>query len=261
MDEGKIDKDWKSLEEIGKNMPLAVVTAEDQKFAEHFGFDLEAIEKAVKYNDKHKGKKVNADQLMYPHYILTRIWPKCFLRINNIYISQGIGRNNANSFKHVASVYYEPGERPMQKIDNKYVGKSSLDSNYAIWHMGYTTYRNDIDLRFPIKNACAALVDRMQLLLGEWKKVNDGQLSDKIQVNTIQNSYEVIMYGESYTVSNMLSYYIYRELPSISFITGGMKHLDKNEAFVIIKHKNYKDLLKNAGDAIISDLQAISAAF
>jgi monofunctional glycosyltransferase len=58
MDEGKINKDWKSLDEIGKNMPLAVVTAEDQKFAEHFGFDLEAIEKAVKYNEKHKGKKV-----------------------------------------------------------------------------------------------------------------------------------------------------------------------------------------------------------
>lgn len=58
MEEGKIDKDWKSLDEIGKNMPLAVVTAEDQKFAEHFGFDMEAIEKAVKYNEKHKGKKV-----------------------------------------------------------------------------------------------------------------------------------------------------------------------------------------------------------
>ncbi len=58
MEDGKIDKDWKSLEEIGKNMPLAVVTAEDQKFAEHFGFDMEAIEKAVKYNEKHKGKKV-----------------------------------------------------------------------------------------------------------------------------------------------------------------------------------------------------------
>ena len=58
MEDGKIDKDWKSLDEIGKNMPLAVVTAEDQKFAEHFGFDLEAIEKAMKYNEKHKGKKV-----------------------------------------------------------------------------------------------------------------------------------------------------------------------------------------------------------
>jgi monofunctional glycosyltransferase len=58
MKDGKIDKDWKSLEEISDNMPLAVVTAEDQKFEEHYGFDLEAIEKAVKYNEKHKGKKV-----------------------------------------------------------------------------------------------------------------------------------------------------------------------------------------------------------
>lgn len=58
MEDGKIDKDWKSLDEIGKNMPLAVITAEDQKFAEHFGFDMEAIEKAMKYNQKHKGKKV-----------------------------------------------------------------------------------------------------------------------------------------------------------------------------------------------------------
>lgn len=58
MKDGKIDKDWKPLEEISDNLPLAVVTAEDQKFEEHYGFDLEAIEKAVKYNEKHKGKKV-----------------------------------------------------------------------------------------------------------------------------------------------------------------------------------------------------------
>lgn len=58
MEDGKIDKDWKLLEDISPNLPLAVVTAEDQKFEEHFGFDLEAIEKAVKYNEKHKGKKV-----------------------------------------------------------------------------------------------------------------------------------------------------------------------------------------------------------
>jgi monofunctional biosynthetic peptidoglycan transglycosylase len=50
--------DWKPLSDISPNLPLAVVTAEDQKFEEHFGFDLEAIEKAVKYNKKNKGKKV-----------------------------------------------------------------------------------------------------------------------------------------------------------------------------------------------------------
>ena len=58
LEEGKIDKEWKSLDEISPNLPLAVITAEDQKFEDHLGFDLEAIEKAVKYNEKHKGKKV-----------------------------------------------------------------------------------------------------------------------------------------------------------------------------------------------------------
>lgn len=54
----KLVKDWVPLEEISPSLPLAVITSEDQKFEEHFGFDLQAIEKAQAYNDKHKGKKV-----------------------------------------------------------------------------------------------------------------------------------------------------------------------------------------------------------
>ena len=53
----KFSKDWTSLENISPVMPLAVIAAEDQKFEEHFGFDLEAIKKAGKYNDKHQGKR------------------------------------------------------------------------------------------------------------------------------------------------------------------------------------------------------------
>jgi len=45
------------LEKISSAMPLAVIAAEDQKFEEHFGFDLEAIKKAEKYNKRHQGKK------------------------------------------------------------------------------------------------------------------------------------------------------------------------------------------------------------
>lgn len=58
--EGKeitLKKEWLSLDEISSNLPLAVITAEDQKFEEHFGFDLQAIEKAQKYNERHKGKR------------------------------------------------------------------------------------------------------------------------------------------------------------------------------------------------------------
>ncbi len=56
--EMKLSKDWVSLTDISPVMPLAVMAAEDQNFEEHFGFDLEAIKKAEKYNAKHKGKRM-----------------------------------------------------------------------------------------------------------------------------------------------------------------------------------------------------------
>jgi monofunctional biosynthetic peptidoglycan transglycosylase len=41
---------WVDLKRISPNLPLAVVASEDQKFPEHWGFDVEAIEKAYALN-------------------------------------------------------------------------------------------------------------------------------------------------------------------------------------------------------------------
>jgi monofunctional biosynthetic peptidoglycan transglycosylase len=41
---------WVDLKQISPNLPLAVVASEDQKFPEHWGFDVEAIEKAYEMN-------------------------------------------------------------------------------------------------------------------------------------------------------------------------------------------------------------------
>ncbi len=41
---------WVDLTRISPNLPLAVVASEDQKFPEHWGFDVEAIEKAYQLN-------------------------------------------------------------------------------------------------------------------------------------------------------------------------------------------------------------------
>jgi len=41
---------WVDLSHISPNLPLAVVASEDQKFPEHWGFDVEAIEKAYELN-------------------------------------------------------------------------------------------------------------------------------------------------------------------------------------------------------------------
>jgi monofunctional glycosyltransferase len=41
---------WVDLNRISPNLPLAVVASEDQKFPEHWGFDVTAIEKAYSLN-------------------------------------------------------------------------------------------------------------------------------------------------------------------------------------------------------------------
>lgn len=53
----KLYKDWVSADQISDNMKRAVIASEDQLFNEHFGFDIEAIEKAMKYNQR-QSKKV-----------------------------------------------------------------------------------------------------------------------------------------------------------------------------------------------------------
>lgn len=46
--------DWVSIDNISKNLQLAVICSEDQNFLNHHGFDMNAIEKAIEYNKKGK---------------------------------------------------------------------------------------------------------------------------------------------------------------------------------------------------------------
>lgn len=51
-----LEHKWVAFEHISSAMKQAVVAAEDQKFPDHYGFDTEAIEKALAYNSR--GQKV-----------------------------------------------------------------------------------------------------------------------------------------------------------------------------------------------------------
>ncbi len=50
MDGEGITKDWESLDNIDRNLVGAVIAAEDSRFCEHYGFDAEAIEQAMREN-------------------------------------------------------------------------------------------------------------------------------------------------------------------------------------------------------------------
>lgn len=48
----EVKHDWVPLEQISNELQLAVIAAEDQRFAEHNGFDMDAISSALKHNQQ-----------------------------------------------------------------------------------------------------------------------------------------------------------------------------------------------------------------
>lgn len=50
------DYDWVSIDKVSPYMGLAVIASEDQRFATHWGFDFEQIEKAIK--EKKRGRRI-----------------------------------------------------------------------------------------------------------------------------------------------------------------------------------------------------------
>lgn len=58
-----VHSDWVSMDEISVWMGLAVIAAEDQKFPEHWGFDVSAIEKALAHNERNENRIRGASTL------------------------------------------------------------------------------------------------------------------------------------------------------------------------------------------------------
>ena len=58
-----LHRDYITYDEMGPNIKLAVMAGEDQLFPDHDGFDLKAIKKAMKYNEKHPTRRRGASTI------------------------------------------------------------------------------------------------------------------------------------------------------------------------------------------------------
>ena len=58
-----LKRDYVTYSEMSPNIRLAVIASEDQLFPDHDGFDIKAIKKAMKYNEKHPAKTRGASTI------------------------------------------------------------------------------------------------------------------------------------------------------------------------------------------------------
>lgn len=71
---------WQSWNTLPDHLKMAVIAAEDQQFAQHYGFDLEAIRAAFKYNQQGKsirGASTISQQVAKNTFLWSsRSWPR-----------------------------------------------------------------------------------------------------------------------------------------------------------------------------------------
>lgn len=66
--------DWESSENMSRWVGKAMVASEDQKFYDHFGFDIEAVQKALK--DRERGRRVRGASTISQQVVKNLfLWP------------------------------------------------------------------------------------------------------------------------------------------------------------------------------------------
>ncbi len=70
-----LHKHWAPLGEIDSSLPNAVIAAEDQRFCEHHGFDFQAMQSALRANQRHPGKLRGGSTLSQQTAKNVFLWP------------------------------------------------------------------------------------------------------------------------------------------------------------------------------------------
>ena len=75
LEDPKISHTWVSLNEMSPKMPVAVMAGEDARFAEHHGFDFEAIKAAAEHNARHPERTHGASTISQQTAKNVFLWP------------------------------------------------------------------------------------------------------------------------------------------------------------------------------------------
>jgi len=71
----RLKHDWVSLDEISRNLPLAVVCSEDQNFLNHSGFDVKAIERSLEASKRGAKRVKGASSISQQTAKNVFLWP------------------------------------------------------------------------------------------------------------------------------------------------------------------------------------------
>lgn len=195
--------------------------------------------------------------------------PNRYININNI--KPGINYGYNNSIYSIGSFKYE--------AINTDFNIPSLNNNVTDYHLELINNSN-----IPIKNLINLIYETLYIRLkkiqdyvndynieknaDDMNKINDdiyiiqnnnikdtNILDNNIDsINNFNNLYEIHINDECHTIGNLLTKYIFLEMPTIEYINYRLHHPLTRKLIVTIKHSNYKKIINDAINSIFKDL-------
>lgn len=85
-----VKQQWVSIERISPSMVQAIIASEDQNFEQHYGFDVEAIEKALQHNERITNFKKSSHRIRGASTLTQQTAKNMFLWRSRSWVRKGL---------------------------------------------------------------------------------------------------------------------------------------------------------------------------
>lgn len=135
----KLNRDYVAYDEIGSWVKKAVIASEDQNFYKHNGFDIKAIERAIKNNEK--GKKIQGGSTISQQTAKNiflwngRNWFRKGLEVIYTFVIEKLWSKEIILERYLNSIEMGQGVFGVEAASQYYFGKSAknLTKSEAAW--------------------------------------------------------------------------------------------------------------------------------
>lgn len=211
-----------------------------------------------------KNKKYANEKYFSLNIPLMQLRSNTTLKVSDISVVKGLGKNDAGKFCLLANMSYEILDiQPFEESKYETRGKSSLNSNPSHFKLSYKTHRN-IDPKKIMILCCNAIADRMIAIQKELACIKSDDViyfSDLIELE-IRGDVKLYHFkGEYWTIANIIARYCYIEFKEIKFVCPCIIHPSKEESVVKIKHPDSLKILNMAINHILADVAIVKKAF
>lgn len=173
LDYGKLHRKYISFSEMGDNVKKAVIASEDQSFYEHKGFDYQAIEKAIKQNQKKKrirgGSTISQQTAKNIFLWQGRTWLRKGLEVIYTFIIEKVWGKDVILERYLNSIEMGQGVFGVEAASRYYFNRSAKDlsPSQAAWIAVVLPNPK----KYDPKNPTPALRKKHRWVLGQMKNI------------------------------------------------------------------------------------------